>query len=222
MEKNNLSRQYLESDSTMDLINLANEYGIDIPDNLDRRFIIEELLDVASEINNNKEITDDVLEDKALKVSRELPSSYNETRISVILRNPVWAYVFWDIKESLLHEAKDDPDFEYFSLRVTLYNDDKDEKSTDFFDVQLQSEDREQFILIPSDKKAFVVHLLYNSEGQSPKVLSTSRKVILPAKCASLSDIQPGKKIEMSDLTELSGMKELLYQQYNEHRQLFS
>jgi len=40
MEQTPLSRAYLESLSTSDLVSLAEEYGIDVPEGLNRRFII--------------------------------------------------------------------------------------------------------------------------------------------------------------------------------------
>ena len=52
MEQNFLSRTYLETLSTADLISLADDYGIDIPDDLNRRFIIGELLEFADELAN--------------------------------------------------------------------------------------------------------------------------------------------------------------------------
>ncbi|MDR1786719.1 MAG: DUF4912 domain-containing protein, partial [Spirochaetaceae bacterium] len=44
-----LSRKYLETLSSADLITLADKYGIDIPEDLNRRFIIAELADIAAE-----------------------------------------------------------------------------------------------------------------------------------------------------------------------------
>ena len=52
MEEKILSRQYLESISTADLISLAFDYGIDIPENLSRRFVIGELLEAAQELES--------------------------------------------------------------------------------------------------------------------------------------------------------------------------
>ena len=49
MDIKNLTLSYLETLSSADLIALADDYGIDIPDNLNRRFIIGELLEVAQE-----------------------------------------------------------------------------------------------------------------------------------------------------------------------------
>ena len=52
-----ISRTYLESLSTADLISLADEYGIDIPEELNRRFIIGELLEVIEDSNTEKKDT---------------------------------------------------------------------------------------------------------------------------------------------------------------------
>ena len=99
MEKDFLSRQYLESMSTVDLITLADDYGIDIPDNLNRRFIIGELLETAEELKNKQSDNNDVqTTDEDSPVPDFLPESYNTTEICAILRNPVWAYVYWDVK----------------------------------------------------------------------------------------------------------------------------
>ncbi|MEE0998901.1 MAG: hypothetical protein UIH41_04470 [Treponemataceae bacterium] len=49
-----VSRTYLESLSTADLISLADEYGIDIPENLNRRFIIGELLEAVEDAGIEK------------------------------------------------------------------------------------------------------------------------------------------------------------------------
>ena len=49
METPVLSRQKLESFSTQDLLDLADDYGIDIPEDLNRRFIIEEILESVEE-----------------------------------------------------------------------------------------------------------------------------------------------------------------------------
>ena len=54
MENKNLSRSYLETLSTADLIVLADDFDIDIPDNLNRCFIIGELLEVSEEVNQKK------------------------------------------------------------------------------------------------------------------------------------------------------------------------
>ena len=48
-KQKNLSRGHLETLTSSQLIALADEYGIDIPDDLNRQFIIAELLEFAKE-----------------------------------------------------------------------------------------------------------------------------------------------------------------------------
>ena len=45
MKKDTLSRAQLDSMSTTELISLCDEYGISVPDDLNRLFIIGELLE---------------------------------------------------------------------------------------------------------------------------------------------------------------------------------
>ena len=48
-----ITRNYLEKLSFSELSRLADNYGIDVPENLDRRFLIAELLEINEE---NEEI----------------------------------------------------------------------------------------------------------------------------------------------------------------------
>ena len=107
--KNKLSRSHLETLTSSQLIELADEYGIDIPDDLNRRFIIVELLEVAKEIDENLNYKETIKEtDEAANLVTELPEGYNETKIDILLRNPVSIFVYWDFSETLykqLHDA---------------------------------------------------------------------------------------------------------------------
>ncbi|MBQ1197606.1 MAG: hypothetical protein IIX47_03280 [Spirochaetaceae bacterium] len=47
MENIPISLSYLETLSTADLLELAEEYDLDIPEQLNRRFIISEILEIA-------------------------------------------------------------------------------------------------------------------------------------------------------------------------------
>ena len=110
MKKQEFSRQYLESISTADLISLADDYGIDIPANLTRKFIIGELLELARELENDEESDSDVhLTDDTVALPDSLPKSYNETQIFAVTRTPAWVFVYWDISETQLSILRNDP-----------------------------------------------------------------------------------------------------------------
>jgi len=111
-----LTRSSLESLSTAELIKLADSFGIDIPFGLERVFIIEELLETALPGRDDSE---DVLEASPdIAETAALPKQYNITYIEIMIRDPFWAFVFWEIKEHDRQIHENAPDFEGYCLRV--------------------------------------------------------------------------------------------------------
>ncbi|MBO4404160.1 MAG: DUF4912 domain-containing protein [Treponema sp.] len=221
MKKDLLTRQRLEAMSTADLLSLADDYGIDFPDNLDRRLIIGELLEFTEEDAAGTG-TDETLTEQELFEEQDLPLTYNDTTVSLFMRNPAWLFVYWDIKESDMAVIKQDPSFESIFLHITFYENETDEKPCDSFDLSIKPEQRELSVLIPTDKKYVMVSLAQKFADEQPRVLTFSKKMKILKEREDIRDMQPGKKIKMSPLVELSGMKELLYSHYINHRQSFS
>ena len=120
-----VTRSWLESFSTGELIKLADSFGIDIPSGLERIFIIEELLECANtnipEDINNLEINPSYPETSVL------PKKYNISYIEVIIRDPLWVFVFWEIKghDREIHENA--ADFKGYCLRVVPLNEEEKE-----------------------------------------------------------------------------------------------
>jgi hypothetical protein len=116
MEESRLTRPYLESLSSGELVKLADSFGIDIPSGLERIFIIEELLDLSfdGEFSPEGELGErpDFMETAAL------PKQYNISYIEVMIRDPLWAFVFWEVKGHDKELFEKDPDFEGYCLRV--------------------------------------------------------------------------------------------------------
>jgi len=124
MESLPLTRVYLESLATGDLLALADKLGLDLPNNPDRIFIIEELLDFSSREdggssgNNEPETTDLVVTE-----SVPLPKQYNITFIEVMIRDPLWAFIFWEIKASEKEQFEKDDNFDGYYLKVSRLDD---------------------------------------------------------------------------------------------------
>jgi hypothetical protein len=214
MEKHELSRSYLETLSTADLISLADDYDIDIPVELNRRFIIGELLDVADELQ--KENKNEMIIASSAGTAEDvdkLPESYNETRVDVLLRNPAWAYVYWDIKEA-------DRNVSDLLLSVQFYGSKDDEKYSDVFEVQIARNDREQYVLLPAGKRVLKIDLVGRQFGKL-SLLASSRKIEIPRGSELLLQSQPGKKHDISPILKLSGIEQLLSRHYLLHRQAF-
>lgn len=223
MKKDNrLTRAKLETFSSAELLAIADEYGIDAPDDLNRQFIIGDLLELASELEDpekQKEKETIVLsdgEEEAINLN-VLPESYNETKINVILRNPASLFVWWDLSEWTIKKIRSSR--AELSLAVYFFENAADEKPADAFDIQLSLNDREQYVIIPGEKKIARVDLISEALGQT-EILAHSEKIVLP-KGGAIMASKPGEKLNVSKIMQLSGAAELLRRTYNQYRQSF-
>lgn len=223
MENIPISLSYLETLSTADLLELAEEYDLDIPEQLNRRFIISELLEIADELNDelNQNSNDDFEENtENFETTKELPFTYNETTIDVVLRNPAWAYVYWDISVADLQDVINVKDFSKLLLRVHFWESETADKIEDVCELTISVEDRAQYIFLPAGKKYFSIDLVAEFFSVEPQKLSTSRLVAIPAGAPVISLESLDKPV--SPILQLSGMQELLKSHYQNHRQSFS
>lgn len=222
MESVTLSRAYLETLSSADLLQLADEYGIDVPDDLNRRFIIGELLEVAEDFQQRPE-NSDMKEASAPEVhSERLPFSYNETEIDVVLRNPAWAYVWWDISDAMLKKFSSNGKFQNLVLRLSYFDSADSNSPVESFDIQISMEDREKFVLISAGKKYFRIDLVAVLKGKETDNVAVSRKIAVPKENTLALKALPGRDLNFSDIHLLSGVERVLRSHYNNYRQSFA
>ena len=220
MKKNAITRAYLESLSFADLLALADTYGIDVPDNLNRRFLIGELLDVAREADD--EPTDMIIareEGEIPAPGASLPESYNMTQIGAVLRSPAWIYVYWDIGESDIRSLQKHGEYTIF-LRVCSFADRTDIKPDDAYDVQIAPADTSEYLLCPAGKKIIRIELAA-SVKTGTIVLASSGVLEIPRSSKLLAHIRPGNEAGITPIASLSGIKELLLDHYIQHRESF-
>ena len=219
MNEEHINRASLEKLSFADLVQLADEYGVDVPEDLDRRFLIAELLELAEESNSTED------EMVISSESEEQPpivfnGNFNETQVSCVLRNPAWLFVFWNINELVLNRIKETPGGS-LKLRICSLSDPKDLKPSEAFEVQTSSTSQEQYVLIPKGTKYIKVELVFITPGAG-EILAFSPVVTVPQGSNLVNDLQPGRDMDFSPILELSGMKEILTEQYKNHRHSFS
>ncbi len=213
-----ISRAYLETLSFSDLVGLADEYGVDVPEDLDRRFLIGELLELAEEANTpNEEMS--ISSEELPEESATLPLNYNETQVSGVLRNPAWLFVFWNISEADVHKLKEIPGCS-LKLRICSLKNPKDAVPEEAFEIKVSSDSQEQYVLLPAGKKYIKVELVYVSASVG-KVLAFSPVITIPQGSSLLNDLQLGRKTDFSPVMELSGIKEVLTEHYKNHRHSF-
>jgi hypothetical protein len=162
-------RSYLENLTTQELIKLADHSGIDIPPELDRLFIIRELLENKFE----EDLSEPLLERPDL-VTASLPKQYHITFLEVLLRDPQWAYVFWEIKAQDREHYEHLPQFEGYELRILEI---KESKVFESFTVSVGMEDNSWYLGFPPRGGTFQVALWVKEPAL---VLASSRPFVLP------------------------------------------
>ncbi len=219
MNEEPINRASLEKLSFSDLVQLADEYGVDVPEDLDRRFLIAELLELAEESNN---IDDEMIiaAESDNPQSTVLNGNFNETQVSCVLRNPAWLFVFWNLNDNDAARINENPACS-LKLRICLYSDIKDSKPDEAFEVQTPSQSQEQYVLIPKGTKYIKVELVCVTAGAG-EIIAFSPIVSIPQGSSLVNDLQPGREEDFSPVIELSGISELITEQYKNHRHSFS
>jgi len=227
MEENPITRAYLESLTTSDLITMADNLGVDIPSDLDRVFIIGEILEISSIDEETVNSAENGLVETDLVESAPLPKHYSITFIEMIIRDPLWAFVFWEIKTQDKEQIEKSQDFEGYYLKISPHMTEKTENSlaADIkdFRIQVKPDDTAWYLgLTPAmfggipqnEQNRFKVELCAGIKGEET-VLAVSNPVRLPelSQMAGEQDINP--------LVSLSGYAEFHIIRNNErqHRQ---
>ena len=106
------TRAYLQTLSTDALFGLADQYGLFLSSDLTRHLLIGELLDLDDGVANDEYGGASIATSKGL---HEAAYSYNMTEIRVILKNPLWFFVFWDFHKRLFIDLTEAKDFAFFT-----------------------------------------------------------------------------------------------------------
>jgi hypothetical protein len=224
-----LNPSYLEKLSTPELRALAVTFGIDIPCNLERQFIIEEILDNApclvffqpEQIVTRAAVTDTEFTDyenmPPAPEPVELPKQYNITRVNAIVRDPLWVFVFWEIREADRKIYEKQSGFRGYFLRVSLDRCKKGSEAGTVFTVPVSGGDTEMYIHFPPDghcrklcnadaEAPFNVALCYSYAG-GDAVLAVTSPFRLPGMLKISERIAPARN--ENTLLRLSGIDDL-------------
>lgn len=217
MNEEKITRAYLETLSFSDLSNLADEYGVEVPENLNRNFLIAELLELAEDASGTAENMIIASEEESGEIV-DLPQNYNETQISCILRNPIWGFVFWNISDADSLQIKDEETS--LLLRICSFNSKDELKPVEVLEVQASTTSQEQYILLPTEKKYIRVELLL-ARYATQSVLAFSPLIEIPQGPKYVDEWQPGKEFDFSQIMKLSNVDDILLNQYKKHRNSF-
>jgi hypothetical protein len=200
MSESRITKGYLDRLSTGELEKIADCYGVDIPPGLERIFIIEELLDMAREEDEPEEAGEQPVHAADFPETAELPKQYNITFLEVMIRDPLWAFVFWEVKshDKEIHEGA--PDFGGYCLRVIPLEGNQKNKKEKVFTVFVGMNDKAWYLGFPPAEGRYQVELGV-LRGEEEIVLAVSRPFMLP-RLLSRPDVKDGDGF----LTDIAGV----------------
>lgn len=204
MDVTRFTRVFLDTLSTDELVRLADSHGIDIPPDLERIFIIEELLEIGSRDDREDGFGTEGTPGGAdgFPEPVPLPVRYNITYIEVMIRDPLWAFVFWEIKSHDRDIFEKSPDFDGYRLRISPWgtpaNDD-----AGAFTVPVGNDDTAWYLGFPPPEGRYRVELCAVwTHGET--VLAVSRP-FMPPKLLSPPNQGEMEEVYRNPLSVLSG-----------------
>jgi uncharacterized protein len=218
----------LESLSLEELYVLADRTGLDLPPGLERPFVIEEILEVLEEDSEDRRSSqgealhidekkyselriDEIDVDPG--VDESMTTRYNETMIRAIVRDPSWAFAYWDVSDAELGSLRGDEGSAGLFLRVAEICGAEDAGGSDnhheYFDIPVSDNDLQWYINLPRSGVHFRIDLCARHAGQGGKfrVLAHSNEVESPRQ--SLATSSEGLEAAGCELLALSGIEDL-------------
>jgi hypothetical protein len=216
----------LDALSLEELYALADRTGLDLPSGLERPFVIEEILEVLEEDSEDRRAEQgeavhiDEKKYSGLRIGdfdvdlgpgESLATRYNETMIRAIVRDPSWAFAYWDIADLDLEMLRgEDPGASLF-LRVAEIGPpgEQGDSPREYFDIPIADNDLQWYINLPRSGVRFRIDLCARRGGQAGKfrVLARSNEVESPRQ--SLAASGPILDPPSYELLALSGAEDL-------------
>ena len=188
-----MTKERLQELTMEALREVANREEVSFGPEITRESLIELILEEQEDertdrekVNNNamrvKEKKFEITQEEAesFLVEYELPESYNETKIALLLRDPLWAFAYWDIKQNHVEKIES---LGEANLRLRVYQVDEKGRSsrvhTEFFEIPVKLTDRSWYINLPKTGVKYRLKLILRS-GTHEEVLCESNTVESP------------------------------------------
>ncbi len=222
----------LRSLSSDRLLRLAEEYDIDIEssDGVAREELIEALAEAIEESRREHDASNNHtmrVEERKYDIAAsdlaidnrngpeygeaELPVRYNETRMVLLLRDPAWAYAYWDVRDAEVDEVVSASDFRGLNLRLVEMDspDMGDHSVVDAVDIPVQPADSRWYINLPQQETNYYTELVADFEDNRT-VLARSNPISVPRGWLSEDGVNREEAVEQAEaLVALSGVERL-------------
>ncbi|HOV62546.1 MAG TPA: DUF4912 domain-containing protein [Spirochaetia bacterium] len=188
-----MNRDQLQTLSFEELKELAMEEGVALIRPLDKDTLIEQLIELYSEDEDEAENNPAmIIKEKTFDLTKadqntsaemnqvwELPERYNETKVMLLLRDPNWAFAYWDIKDADIELYRDNPLFKGLFLRAYRFSDSSSKQHAEYFDIPVKLQDMSWYINLPEQGMNYFVELRVRFQSEE-RVLCTSNTISSP------------------------------------------
>jgi hypothetical protein len=172
-----MTKESLQTIPLEELVALAREEGYEEGGATDRatltEFILENLKDRAREkeqennpsirVKESKyQITDPEAKERAGSEFYPIPDRYNQTKVVFMVRDPYWAFAYWEI-DNKTHEKLPDKE-ESYNLILRVHETESIEHSS--FDIPIQFGDSSWYIYLPNQDCSYLLELGILREGR--------------------------------------------------------
>ena len=215
-----MTKERLQALSLEALKEIAVRNDISFHQNVDEGALIEMIIEDEEEQKSDRQNSNnaamrvkekkfDILKDEAETDSSEfeLPESYNETKITLLLRDPLWAFAYWDLKQSDVEQIENSPDAKPI-LRV--YQVDEKAKPakerTGPFEIPVKLEDRSWYINLPKTGLKYSLEFIVQN-GEEERVLCESNVVESPTITVNSADNTTAEELFQTVLA-VSGLRD--------------
>ncbi|MDR1625336.1 MAG: DUF4912 domain-containing protein [Spirochaetia bacterium] len=181
---------------------LAKKEGIEVPREVERVLLIDLLLEFLEDKFEELDSQDNDsvrLQRKKYDLSYfeefaegggggnfRLPERYNDMRIVLMLRDPFWAFAYWDVKGGTLKSVKKEHEADNVVLRVLRVKRPRSPRAAaspvvlDSFDIPIDAGDSSRYITIPQQDAFYCAALVLQGKTWE-KQLVGSNIVCVPA-----------------------------------------
>lgn len=219
-----MHRQSLSDASYEALLRLADTYGAEVPDSVTRDEL-EELVFEAIEdwkiehrqhnahsvrVEETKyDIQIDMQVARETEVEIELPESYNETRVVLMLRDPSWAFAYWDLKKADLVRFTRSEEFDGLMLRVFSLDhaDETVSKARSRFEIPVTLMDNRWYFNLPDQQTFYRLALVATLSG-TEETLAVSNVITVPRGMIAEEQEMDGGR-QMDEILAQTGIQQI-------------
>lgn len=213
-----MTRERLEGLPMTVLLDLSRKENLSVDPGISREELIEELLEAYEEDRRERETLQNLIlkieQAKFASLSSGLPASsftqepvlpgpYDDNSVSLVLRDPAWALVLWEVRKKDLDSWTQDPSFRGLALRVLEFAA-PDEPCLTFFPIPVPQGAGSRYLHLPTPGRWYALELHAQSDRES-RLLARSPLLQAPPELPDDPKNRPGLTKAQVRLLEVSG-----------------